>query len=46
VRALGKGAAESRAEELRAAALAELEALGDNAGSLRELVNFAVRRKR
>ncbi len=44
VRALGVDAARERAEELLAAALVELEDLGEKAEPLRELVRFSVRR--
>jgi geranylgeranyl diphosphate synthase type II len=44
VRALGVDAARDRSEELLSAALAELEALGERAEPLRELVRFSVRR--
>jgi len=44
VRAVGVDAARERAESLLASALVELEALGEKAEPLRELVRFSVRR--
>ncbi len=46
VRALGRDAADKRAEERLSAALSELADWGERAEALRELARFAVRRDR
>ena len=45
VRAVGRGAARARAEDLLDTALREIETLGQRAEFLRELARFAVRRR-